>query len=361
MMPDDGKPQWLTLSDWDEIAPAPQDWTVPGRIPKRQVALLSGPGSAGKSMIALHLCSAHVLARDWLNALPEPGPAFFLDAEDDANQIGLRLTAICKHYDVDFTALSAGGLYVLPLAGQPSLMATVSKSGVVTPTDLFNWLLDQGRKIKPRQIVIASLADVFPGNENDRGQVTQFIGLMKRLAIEADGSVLLVSHPSVVGEQNESGISGSTSWHNAVRSRLYLHGLKANGSEPPDPNIRKLDFKKNQYGGLETAVTLRWRDGMFLLEGAPSLFEKAALEAKADHVFEELVKRFAREGRNVSHTQQARNYAPTAFASESEATLAKLNKRHLEAAMKRLFERGAIKNSPYGPPSRLTDRIIYVE
>lgn len=361
-MPDnDSGPHWLTLTDWDEIAPAPQDWTVPGRIPKRQVALLSGPGSAGKSMIALHLCCAHVLGRDWLNALPELGPAFFLDAEDDANQIGLRLTAICRHYEVNFSSLSEGGLYVLPLAGQPSLMATVAKSGVVTATELFKWLVEQARQIKPRQIVIASLADVFPGNENDRGQVTQFIGLMKRLAIEADGSVLLVSHPSVVGEQNESGISGSTSWHNAVRSRLYLHGLKTNGAEPPDPNIRKLDFKKNQYGGLETAVTLRWRDGMFLLEGAPSLFEKAALEAKADHVFEELVKRFAREGRNVSHTLQARNYAPKAFEGEAEATLAKLKKTHLEAAMKRLFARGAIRNAPYGPPSRQTDRIIYVE
>ena len=40
--------------------------------PLRQAALLSGEGAAGKSIVLLHLCAAHALARDWLRTLPEP-------------------------------------------------------------------------------------------------------------------------------------------------------------------------------------------------------------------------------------------------------------------------------------------------
>jgi hypothetical protein len=47
--------------------------------------------------------------------MPETGPAFYLGAEDEANEIHIRLAAIAKHYEVTFKELVAGGLHVLPL------------------------------------------------------------------------------------------------------------------------------------------------------------------------------------------------------------------------------------------------------
>ena len=42
---------------------------------------------------------AHVAGKEWLGSLPEPGPAFYIGAEDDENEIHIRLAAIAKHYE----------------------------------------------------------------------------------------------------------------------------------------------------------------------------------------------------------------------------------------------------------------------
>jgi AAA domain len=74
---------FVDTSRWRTEEPPLREWAVPDRIPRRQVALFSGEGAAGKSTILLHQCAAHTLARDWLGVMPTPGPTFFIDAEDD--------------------------------------------------------------------------------------------------------------------------------------------------------------------------------------------------------------------------------------------------------------------------------------
>ena len=69
--------QWADTSSWDS-KPCPQrQWSVRDRIPLRQVTLLSGEGSIGKSIVELMLCVAHVTGKEWLRSMPEPGGAFW--------------------------------------------------------------------------------------------------------------------------------------------------------------------------------------------------------------------------------------------------------------------------------------------
>ena len=49
---------------------------------------------------------------------------------------------------------------------------------------------------------------------------------MQALAMVAEGSVTVLSHPSFAGISSGSGISGSTAWHGAFRFRQYLKGIK---------------------------------------------------------------------------------------------------------------------------------------
>ena len=51
---------------------------------------------------------------------------------------------------------------------------------------------------------------MLAGNEIDRSQVRQFVGLMRKLAIAANGSVVLLAHPSLAGISSGTGLSGST-------------------------------------------------------------------------------------------------------------------------------------------------------
>jgi RecA-family ATPase len=273
-----------------------------------------------------------------------------------ASCIGAFIAAIAKHYNVSFKELVEGGLRVLCLLGEDAtLCAATGKSGIVETTSLYKRLLQAAGDIKPKNISIDTLSRAFAGNEIDRVQVYAFSMHMQALAMAAHGSVTVLSHPSLAGIASGSGISGSTAWHGAFRFRQYLKGVKAEGGEQPDSDLRELEFKKNQYGPTGESIVLRYKNGLFLPEGGMSSLDKAAREQKADEVFLIVLARYGREGRNASDKRTSHNYAPTVFCKEPEAK--GFRKEHLEAAMRRLFATGKIHVEDYGRPSRPAYRL----
>jgi RecA-family ATPase len=347
---------FINMSNWDYEPVPEQEWTVPGRIPRRQSVIFSGEGGAGKSTILLHLAAATALGRDWLGATPEQGPGIFIDCEDDQKVMHYRLATLASHLGATITELINGGLRLSSLVGKETVMATVSRSGVVEPTPLFNQLLQAAGDLKPSLIGIAASANVFAGNENDRSQVQQFVNLTTRLAIVANGSTVLITHPSNTGIASGTGLSGSTQWHNAVRARFYLRGVKPEPGEQPNNDLREIEFKKNQYGPMGETIPLRWQNGMYLpIDGAA--FTRAEQEAKADDVFLELLRRFNAENRHVSHSLGP-TYAPALFAKEELARKSGLSSASLTGAMRRLFEAKKIFNEPHGKRSRERFHIV---
>jgi RecA-family ATPase len=346
------------MSNWDHEPVPPRKWAIRDRVPLNQAGLFSGEGGTGKSIIELMKNVAHVMGKDWLGTMPEPGPAIYLGAEDDKEEIHIRLAAIAKHYNASFKQLIDSGLHVLPLLGQDAtLCAAGGKSGRVEVTDFYRQLYEAAGDIKPMNISIDTLSRAFAGNEIDRAQVYAFAMHMQALAMVAGGSVTVLSHPSLAGIASGSGISGSTAWHGAFRFRQYLKGYKAADGEQPENDLRELEFKKNQYGPLGENIVLRYQHGLFLPEGGISNLDKLAREAKADGLFLDLLRRLARQERNVSATPTAPNYAPKAFADEADAKKLNLRKAAFKAAMLRLFNADKIYIEPYGRPSRPSSRL----
>jgi len=348
---------FINMSNWDHEPVPEQEWAVLNRIPLKQCVLYSGEGAAGKSTSHLHQCAAHVLGRDWLGSLPQQGPAIFVDAEDDERVIHRRLAAITQHYEVTFNDLIKGGLHLISLVGHDTVLATCSRNGKIEPTPLYHQLLEAAGDIQPIMIGIASSANVYAGSEIDRSQVQQFVGLLTRMAIVATGSVVLISHPSLTGITTDTGLSGTTQWHNAVRARMYLKSVKPEAGEQPDNDLRQLTFKKNQYGAVSEDIVLKYRNGMFLPVPGLASLDKLTQERKAEDVFLDLLGRFTRENRFVS-VKSSSNYAPALFAREDEAKRHALSKKVLEAAMRRLFQAKKIRNEPYGKPSRNSFHIV---
>jgi RecA-family ATPase len=237
------------MSKWDSEPVPERQWAIKDRVPLNQAGLFSGEGGTGKSILELMKNVAHVTGKDWLGSMPEPGPAIYIGAEDDENEIHIRLAAIAAHYGVTFKELIEGGLHVVCLLGEDAtLCAATGKSGKIEATPLYRQLLQAAGDIKPKNISIDTLSRAFTGNEIDRPQVYAFAGHMQKLAMVAEGSVTVLSHPSLAGISSGSGISGSTAWHGAFRFRQYLKGVKPDSGEQPDGDLRELQFKKNQYG-----------------------------------------------------------------------------------------------------------------
>jgi RecA-family ATPase len=347
---------FIDMSNWDNEDPPLREWAVYGRFPLRQVTLFSGEGAAGKSTVQLHECSAHALARDWLGTMPEPGAAIFIDAEDDADELHRRLAAICQHYGVTFRELIDGGLHLVSLAGDDAVLATTTKGGKIQPTQRYSQLLEAAGDLKPKMIGIASSANVFAGDENTRAEVQQFIGLLTKIAIVASGGLSLIAHPSLTGISTDTGLSGTTQWHNAVRARCYMKGIKPEAGEQPDSDLREIVFKKNNYGKLSESIMLRYQNGLYLPVPGMSNLSQAAKQANAEEVFLALLCRFTATNRIVCDKPSV-SYAPAVFARESEAKKAALNSKALEGAMRELFRLGTIWNEPCGKPSRPSYRI----
>jgi RecA-family ATPase len=353
--------QWLDMSNWDN-EPVPQrKWIIKDLIPANQAGLLSGDAGAGKTIIELMKDVAHVAGKDWMYTLPEPGPAFYIGSEDDEVEIHIRLADIAKHYGgLTFKQLIEGGLRLLCLLGQDmTLCAAMGKSGRVETTSLYDQIYEQAGDLKPRNISIDPLAKAFAGNEIDRRQVTEFATYMQRLAMAAGGAVTVLSHPSLQGTNTGSGLSGSTGWHNAFRTRGYMRKPKqaSNAEDEEDSDLRVLEFKKNQYGPIAKPIGLRYRHGLFLPEGGSSSLDKLARESLAEQIFLLVLDRYTLDGRNVSENNAARNFAPKMFAQESDAKANRLRKEDLNSAMLRLFENNKIHLETYGRLSRQAERI----
>jgi RecA-family ATPase len=330
-------------------------WAIKDRVPLNQAGLVSGEGGTGKSIIELTKDVAHVAGKDWFGSLPEPGPAFYVGAEEEEDELHRRLAAIASHYGLTFNDLIKGGLRVLCKLGQDATLCAVGRSGKVETTDFYRQLYEAAGDIKPKNISIDTLSRAFAGNEIDRVQVYAFAMHMQALAMVAGGSVTVLSHPSLQGIASGSGISGSTAWHGAFRFRQYLKGVKSTDGEQPDDDIRELAFKKNQYGPMGETIVLRYQRGLFLPEAGLSNLDQAAKQQKAEEVFLTLLARYEREGRNVSHKQSANNFAPAEFCQQPEAK--GLRKEDLRGAMTRLFAASKIHVANYGRPSRPMERI----
>jgi hypothetical protein len=85
---------FIDIAAWDGATVPEREWVVQDRVPLKNVTLLSGEGGVGKSIVSLHLAVATVLGRDWLSALPTPGPAIVVCCEDDADELHRRLDRI---------------------------------------------------------------------------------------------------------------------------------------------------------------------------------------------------------------------------------------------------------------------------
>jgi RecA-family ATPase len=351
---------FLDIAGWDENPPPPRPWAVQDRIPLRQPTLFSGEGAIGKSVVELQLCVAHPLGLDWLGSMPEPGPAIYLGAEEEADEIHRRLVDILAFHGKKFSDLN-GHLHMLSRAGEDAILAAPNRDGKVVPTPLYEWLLEMACDIKPKHIGIDTSADVYAGSEIDRAQVRQFVGLLRKMAIAANSSVVLLSHPSLTGINSKSGISGSTGWHNSVRARMYLRApdKSENGEdEQPKTDLRILEFMKNNYGPISHTVPLQYRNGLFLPVASPSEFEKAARGAKIDNDLTDRLKAYDSSGYPLSANPCAPNYAPRIIAEQPECKAAGFSKSDIEAAMHRLLQRGDIKIIETGPPSKRRQRIV---
>jgi RecA-family ATPase len=313
---------------------------------------LYGAGGEGKTILAQMLATACTIGAPWLGLPVLRCNSLLFFCEDDLDEMHRRQEDINRHFGCTFADL--GAMRWLPRLGDDN--ALMRFEGRAVPSPLFDQLLAAAKEHGAKLIITDTLADIFSGNENDRGHARAFAqSVLGLLARETQGSVVALAHPSRAGMNSGSGESGSTGWIGTFRSQLYLSTPKADDGEPPDPNLRVLTRKKSNAARRDEQIELRWQDGIFV-PLYPSTGIIGSIERRVcERVFLDLIDRTDGEGQPVSSNTKAGNYAPRLFATRPDRE--RYVRADFERAMQALFARKEITNATYGRKSDLRTRI----
>ena len=331
-------------------------WIVRDWLPLGYVTGLFGPGGTGKSLVALQTQTSLAVGKPLFGIPVEARRSIGVYCEDDEDELHRRQAAINREiFGCDFGDL--GEMQWLPRLGEDNLLMTYARDGRGEVTAFYKQLTEMARDEKAGLVILDTLADVFGGNQNDAGQVRQFVQFALGRLARAVGGVLVCAHPSRVGQNNGTGESGSVQWDAAFRSRLYLSDSKKDNDDIVDADARVLTRKKANYAARDETIELLWRDGAF----------HASTEAggeddrpDAETVFLALLDKMTAEGQTLSHkSPQAGNYAPKVFTLRPERR--GYRRSDFERALQNLFSMGEIAVEEYGPPSDRRGKIVRAE
>ena len=267
-----GAGPYLSPLTWAMIGePQPRRWLIDRWLPAGSVALLTGEGGAGKSRLALQLAAGVAANRSspdaWIEgetaprigkAVPEGGTSVvYATWEDRGDEMARRLSQISGEPAQWCQPSTLDNLKMLDLAGHGPLWSAASRYDAPSLTPLGRAVRQVVEDTQAGLLILDSLAAVYGANENDRGQVRDFMASWDAWASAADCTVLIIGHPP----KSAAGYSGSTDWHSAARARWEISkdplqtGPRGGRQEPTH---WKLAMVKSNYGPEPPALCLDW-------------------------------------------------------------------------------------------------------
>lgn len=329
-------------------------WLVEDLIPSNAVTMLAGDGGLGKSLLSLQLMACCASGKPWLGRRTAHVKAMGIFCEDDMDEIHIRMSKVTDHYGVGYDDIGTDMRVLSRVGFDNTLMESrqVFEHGERREFleesqfyhQIFNTAVDWGAQL----VVLDSLHDLFAGNENDRRHARYFIGMLRLLATEIGGSVVLAAHPSLSGLNTGSGMAGSTAWNNAVRSRLYLT-KSASEDEGDEGQVdrRVLKTMKANYSKSGGKIELKWTDGVFVVEGESGGGVLDAIQARNDEkAFIDALETLRQQVRASSDSPQASSYLPRVL--RSLPVMKRFSKQKLQQMMMDMLGRGIISRQKIG-------------
>jgi RecA-family ATPase len=333
------KPPEITPIDFAGLPdrePPPRRFVIGGWMPDGCLSSLYGPGGVGKSLLAQQAATCIATGLDFLGAPVDRRPVLGLFSEDDDDELIRRQWRLNQAL-----GLINGDLVDLHIQGRAGLdntIASFAAAGAVRE-NLYSATVAKAKAIGASLVILDNRAQMLLVNENDRAAATFAANLCAGIAREVNGAVLLLGH---VAKADGSEYSGSTAWDAVTRSRWWLYRPKTEDKDASPELI--LERVKSNYAGQDT-MRLAWADGALrpVDEAHMTYTDRLAAEQRqgaARQAFLDQLDQFTAQGRAVSHSAQARNYAPRfmrANGGSDEFTV-----RELERAMNDLFAQGRI-------------------
>lgn len=290
-------PKRIPISEaFDAPPPAPLYW-IDKLVPERVVTLLGAHGGMGKTTLALLAAICLAAALEFMGLETRRARVAFYSAEDPREILLWRIATICGHLGVDVHDLEDRLILLDGTDCDPALFREVAEGGmrvgITTPAHDLLAALDAD------VFIIDNASDAYDAAENDRARVRAFVRSLAALVKKRGGAVLLLAHLDKTTARNgtgSEGYSGSTAWHNSVRSRLFLR---------EEDGELVLEHQKSNFGKRAEPIRMQWSaDGVPELVGPGASLAGLIASADRDAVVG-LIAEFYRRGEYLSTSQNA--------------------------------------------------------
>lgn len=326
----------VSLSDLQSAALNPPSFILEHLIPCGETTLFGGHGGSGKSIETLSLLAHVACGRVHGPLRVIQGPVAYFSFEDPEAIVKYRLRRIADHFHLPYDVL-IDNFRVFDATDCGPLAFEANTNGVRQL--LFTALMEEVSAIAADMLLFAvdNASDAYDADENSRRQVRKFVRRLTKIARATGGACLLLAHLNKAaarfGAEGNS-YSGSTAWHNSVRSRIAL----------VDGELR---HEKTNHGKLIDPLVMKWTD-----TGVPYLLTKdlAAASDNDDEVLE-CINLANKRGYVVSVAASGPNTPWTALSELPEFPRslldAKDGKGRLKKAIGRLLADSKIRRETY--------------
>lgn len=249
-------------TEWNESEIPRRPWIVPGYLMRGAVTVLSGPGSAGKSMLAVLWCCALAAGEKAGHFSPrQQFKVLNYNVEDDHDEQRRRFSATLRQLQLSPSAISGRVVRLWP-AGIGTLFARDAMTGTLRQTDAMAALEAHISEHQPDVLMLDPLVELHDAEENDNTALRAVMAKLRGIAADHHCAVLVLHH-------GRKGIAGSPGDPDSLRgassivgaARVVLTVLTMDETEAERLGIRKeerrsyfrLDGAKSNYAPIDEA------------------------------------------------------------------------------------------------------------
>jgi len=284
----------VSLADFDSKEITPPEFIWEKLVPAEAVTLVAAHGGTGKSYLALMLGVAAALGLDLFGLPTKKCKVVFFSGEDSSSILTFRLHQICRSLNISVADLR-NNLVILDSTDHDPRLFT-DRDGL---TECFTYLKDFLIKNEVGLFIIDNASDCFDGSEIDRAKVRSFMRSLTSLARQCKSGCVLLAHVdkgTSRGDRtsNTEGYSGSTSWHNSARSRIYLY-------RNSEGQIVLEQQKSTHTSALLEPMRLNWLEGGIPTAEITLSPETQAISHRANtKAILQLIHEFTNRGENIA-------------------------------------------------------------
>jgi RecA-family ATPase len=373
-----------TFVPFDPASLPPRQFLFGKHYQRRTTGGTVAPGGTGKSSLEMVEGVSMATGRNLLGEEPrERVRVWYHNGEDNMDELNRRLAAICQYYDIPLEELP--GWFFMTSGNEVPLRVAQGYSNLNIDHRLVKCIVEAIGDNKIDVATFDPLVTLHGVPENDTGKMDTVVRIFAKMADTQNCAIELSHHtrkllPGSTEDYSVDDMRGAGSLKDAMRAVRMLNFMskpdaegvgiaelertsyfrvdraKANNSPPAKSATWRKFINVDLPNSDEVGVIIPWD---FPSQDGPPSPEKAEAERKAEHVFLGLLARFTLAGRVVNDRSGPAN-APSVFAKEREAKMAKVGKSALADAMRRLFEKGQIRVEDYDHKGRQAFKIVAI-